>query len=55
MPQGKRFVITVTGHGLKDPDWAINNPEIASDDGSEASAVTKVDQDVETVARQLGL
>lgn len=55
VPQGKRFVITVTGHGLKDPDWAINNPEIASDDGSEASAVTKVDQDVETVARQLGL
>ena len=55
VPEGRRFVITVTGHGLKDPDWAINNPEIAASDGSEPSAVTKVDQDVETVARQLGL
>ncbi len=57
VPEGKRFVITVTGHGLKDPDWAVNNPEIKGEDDSEASAaaVTKVDQDVETVARQLGL
>lgn len=57
VPEGRRFVITVTGHGLKDPEWAINNPEIKGEGDSEASAaaVTKVDQDVETVARQLGL
>lgn len=57
VPEGRRFVITVTGHGLKDPDWAINNPAIRAEDDTDASAaaVTKVDQDVETVARQLGL
>lgn len=57
VPAKKRIVITVTGHGLKDPDWAINNPEISrgADDEFSAAQVKKVDQDVETVARQLGL
>ena len=54
VPVGKNFVITVTGHGLKDPDWAVNNPALQEEAGSPASP-TKVDQDVETVARQLGL
>ncbi len=49
VPTGKTFVITVTGHGLKDPEWALKNA-----DGSDV-APTKVPQDVETVARQLGL
>lgn len=54
VPAGKRWVITVTGHGLKDPDWAVNNPELQSSRGNEA-APTQVPQDVETVARTLGL
>lgn len=54
VPTGKRWVITVTGHGLKDPDWAINNPELQTGDGNDA-APTQVPQDVETVARTLGL
>ncbi|WP_120005133.1 threonine synthase [Nesterenkonia muleiensis] len=54
VPTGKRWVITVTGHGLKDPDWAINNPELKNAEGDQA-APTQVPQDVETVARTLGL
>lgn len=54
VPAGKRWVITVTGHGLKDPDWAINNPEVVSG-GTNYAAPTQVPQDVETVARTLGL
>ncbi|NDK30317.1 threonine synthase [Nesterenkonia haasae] len=54
VPTGKRWVITVTGHGLKDPDWAINNPELQTSEGNDA-APTQVPQDVETVARTLGL
>lgn len=49
VPADKTFVITVTGHGLKDPDWALKNA-----DGSDVTP-TMVPQDVETVARQLGL
>ena len=49
MPADKTIVITVTGHGLKDPDWALKNA-----DGSDVTP-TMVPQDVETVARQLGL
>ncbi|TLP75346.1 threonine synthase [Nesterenkonia sphaerica] len=54
VPAGKTWVITVTGHGLKDPDWAINNPELQTSQGNDA-APTQVPQDVETVARTLGL
>ncbi|MGJ9426339.1 threonine synthase [Nesterenkonia halotolerans] len=49
VPAEKTIVITVTGHGLKDPDWALKNA-----DGSDVTP-TMVPQDVETVARQLGL
>ncbi|MGJ9371441.1 threonine synthase [Nesterenkonia sp. CF4.4] len=49
VPADKTIVITVTGHGLKDPDWALKNA-----DGSDVTP-TMVPQDVETVARQLGL
>ncbi|NLS08511.1 threonine synthase [Nesterenkonia sp. MY13] len=49
VPAGKRWVITVTGHGLKDPDWALQNA------GYDDAAPTQVPQDVETVARTLGL
>ncbi|MDR5711480.1 threonine synthase [Nesterenkonia flava] len=49
VPSGKRFVITVTGHGLKDPQWALKNA-----DGSDVTP-TQVPQDVETVAKALGL
>ena len=48
-PTGKKIVITVTGHGLKDPDWALKNL-----DGS-AAAPTKVGFDVVEVAGALGL
>ncbi|WP_300345136.1 threonine synthase [Nesterenkonia sp.] len=53
-PEGRSWVITVTGHGLKDPDWAVNNPELRGADGS-APGPTQLPQDVETVARALGL
>ncbi|GAA3067386.1 MULTISPECIES: threonine synthase [Actinomycetes] len=49
VPSGLSVVITVTGHGLKDPDWALKNA-----DGSDVEP-TRLPQDVETVARQLGL
>ncbi|MFC8303111.1 threonine synthase [Specibacter sp. NPDC057265] len=49
VPTGKTFVITVTGHGLKDPDWALKNA-----DGSTA-APRSVVFDVVTVADALGL
>ncbi|WP_396278245.1 threonine synthase [Glutamicibacter creatinolyticus] len=48
-PTGKSIVITVTGHGLKDPDWALKNQ-----DGS-GVAPTKVGYDVVEVAAALGL
>ncbi|MDR8019507.1 threonine synthase [Nesterenkonia aerolata] len=49
VPSGMRVVITVTGHGLKDPDWALRNA-----DGSDITP-THLPQDAEVIARQLGL
>lgn len=46
---GQRIVITVTGHGLKDPQWALQEL-----DGSAIEPV-KVEFDVVSVARALGL
>ncbi|GAB3845494.1 threonine synthase [Nesterenkonia populi] len=51
---GRSWVITVTGHGLKDADWAVNNPEVLGADGAR-DFTTQVPADVETVARTLGL
>ncbi len=42
---GRRVVCTVTGHGLKDPDWAI----------SSAPALVTVPPDAAAAARRLGL
>ncbi|MFI5085282.1 MAG: threonine synthase [Actinomycetales bacterium] len=49
VPAGKTFVVTVTGHGLKDPDWALKNV-----DGSSVEP-QKVAFDVVTIAGALGL
>ncbi|MBG0741268.1 threonine synthase [Paeniglutamicibacter antarcticus] len=49
VPSGKTIVITVTGHGLKDPDWALKNA-----DGSSIEP-QRVGFDVVTVAAALGL
>jgi threonine synthase len=49
VPAGKTIVITVTGHGLKDPQWALR-----TEDGGEVTPV-KVDFDVVSVAAALGL
>ncbi|WP_285725327.1 threonine synthase [Psychromicrobium xiongbiense] len=46
---GQTIVITVTGHGLKDPEWALKNL-----DGT-AVQPEKVEFDVVSVARALGL
>ncbi|WP_309082084.1 threonine synthase [Zhihengliuella sp.] len=48
-PEGKTIVITVTGHGLKDPQWALKNA-----DGEDVQP-TKVPFDVVSVAAALGL
>jgi len=48
-PQGKTIVITVTGHGLKDPQWALKGA-----DGADVEPKT-VDFDVVSVADALGL
>lgn len=48
-PVGKTIVITVTGHGLKDPQWALRTA-----DGADVEP-TKVDFDVVSVAAALGL
>jgi threonine synthase len=45
VPQGSTIVCTVTGHGLKDPDWAI----------STAPAPTTIPADALAAARELGL
>ncbi|MFC3482189.1 threonine synthase [Kocuria carniphila] len=52
VPSGKTIVITVTGHGLKDPQWAIKGAE-----AEDASAVEpkRVPFDVVPVAAALGL
>jgi len=49
IPKGARVTCTVTGHGLKDPYWALREP-----DGSEAQP-TVAPVDVATVAGVLGL
>lgn len=49
IPKGSTVVITVTGHGLKDPQWAVRLP-----DGSEA-APTIVAADTKEVASALGM
>jgi len=49
VPAGARIVCTVTGHGLKDPQWALKNA-----DGSEVVPM-RVSVDAMTVARALGL
>jgi threonine synthase len=49
LPRGARVVLTVTGHGLKDPNWALK-----AADGSDV-APTSVDVDVAEVAEVLGL
>jgi len=49
VPAGKTIVITVTGHGLKDPQWALR-----TEDGNDVQPV-KVANDVVTVAAELGL
>lgn len=47
VPKGARVVLTVTGHGLKDPQWAVQG------EGAASPAVVPVD--TATVAQVLGL
>ena len=49
IPKGARVTCTVTGHGLKDPQWALRQP-----DGTEASP-TVSPVDTASVAGLLGL
>jgi threonine synthase len=49
LPAGARIVCTVTGHGLKDPGWALKNV-----DGVEI-VPTRVPMDAFTAANALGL
>jgi hypothetical protein len=49
IPKGATVVLTVTGHGLKDPQWALKRP-----DGSEVSP-TSVPVNVESIAEVLNL
>lgn len=49
IPAGATVVLTVTGHGLKDPQWALRTP-----DGGEVQP-TRVPVDVTEVASVLGL
>jgi len=49
VPAGARVVVTVTGHGLKDPQWALRTL-----DGSEVTP-TRVSADVVSIADALGL
>lgn len=49
IPAGSRVVLTVTGHGLKDPQWALRQP-----DGTDV-APTVVDASTSEVASALGL
>ncbi|QAY63284.1 threonine synthase [Xylanimonas allomyrinae] len=49
VPAGARIVITVTGHGLKDPGWALRTL-----DGDEVEPV-RVTADVVSIADALGL
>jgi len=49
VPRGARVAVTVTGHGLKDPQWALRGP-----DGAEV-APESVGRDAVEVAEMLGL
>jgi len=49
VPKGARVVLTVTGHGLKDPSWALK-----AADGSDVTP-TSVAVDVAEIAEVLGL
>jgi len=49
VPAGARIVVTVTGHGLKDPQWALRTP-----DGGDVET-TRVRADVVEIAAALGL
>lgn len=49
VPAGARITITVTGHGLKDPSWALRTP-----DGSDVEPV-RVSADVVSIADALSL
>ncbi|MBW0255687.1 MULTISPECIES: threonine synthase [unclassified Cellulomonas] len=49
VPAGARIVVTVTGHGLKDPQWALRTA-----DGTEVET-TRVRPDVVEIAAALGL
>ena len=49
LDKGATVVLTVTGHGLKDPAWALKNA-----DGSDAQP-TKVPIDPAHIAEVLGL
>jgi threonine synthase len=49
VPAGSTVVLTVTGHGLKDPQWALKKP-----DGTEVTP-TVVPVNVEEIAGVLGL
>ena len=49
VPAGATVVCTVTGHGLKDPQWALQGA-----DGSEV-VPTKIAVDVVSAAAALGL
>lgn len=49
VPQDAKIVVTVTGHGLKDPQWALKN-----DSGQEV-VPQRVSADVLSIAQALGL
>jgi threonine synthase len=49
IPRGATVVLTVTGHGLKDPQWALRTA-----DGSDVTP-TVVANDTDEVAGVLGL
>ncbi|MES2172100.1 MAG: pyridoxal-phosphate dependent enzyme, partial [Actinomycetota bacterium] len=49
VPRGATVVLTVTGHGLKDPQWALRNA-----DGTDVTP-TVVANDTDEVAGVLGL
>ncbi|WBU38279.1 threonine synthase [Homoserinibacter sp. YIM 151385] len=49
IPKGATVVLTVTGHGLKDPQWALRGP-----DGADV-APTVVPVDTKAIAEVLGL
>lgn len=49
VPRGARITVTVTGHGLKDPQWALRTPD------GEPVQLTRVTPDVVSIADALGL